>query len=170
MKNTIMLFFIYFMLSNVIFVNAKEETRSFDNDIYSIPDELIQFFNDAGNQKAICPELLEAIAFYESRFYPEVKNKNCIGIMQIDVVIQKARIKKLGFEEKDMFDPEKNIIVAADILAELYEKYGDDNPYVIMYYAGEKKALSEYKNSGKSSDLANKILNLSEKYERIHNK
>ena len=113
-----MLFFIYFMLSNVIFVNAKEETRSFDNDIYSIPDELIQFF----------------------------------------------------FEEKDMFDPEKNIIVAADILAELYEKYGDDNPYVIMYYAGEKKALSEYKNSGKSSDLANKILNLSEKYERIHNK
>lgn len=168
MKKIILLFLLCSMLYDPIFVIAKEKTDT--SEVYPVPEELIQFFEDAGNQKAICPELLEAIAFYESRFFPDLKNENCVGIMQINVVIHRDRIKKLGFSQKDMYEPIKNITVAADILSELYEMYGDDNPYVIMYYAGQKKAMLEYRKSGRVSKYAQNVLDLSEKYERLHDK
>lgn len=169
MRNTLMLFLSCFMLINPIFVKATEKTNSL-NDTYAIPEELIQYFEEAGKEKNICPELLEAIAFYESRFIPDLENENCVGIMQIDIKIHKSRMERFGYSKKDMLDPEKNIIIAADILYDIYQMYGDDNPFVIMYYSGQKKALTEYKKSGKISNHARDVLILSEKYERYHDK
>ena len=69
-----------------------------------------------------------------------------------------------------MYDPEKNIEIACDILSDLYEEYGDNNYLVILRYGGRKKEILNYKKTGQISDYASKILWLSEKYERFHNK
>ena len=53
--------------------------------------------------------------------------------------VTKARIEELGVE--DLTDPVQNTIVTVDLLSELFEKYGDDVPYVLMCYnAGEGNA------------------------------
>lgn len=74
-------------------------------------------------------------------FDPTIKNSSgsCIGLGQINARCHKARMEKLGVD--DLTDPIQNTIVTVDILAELFEKYGDDIPYVLMCYnAGEGSA------------------------------
>ena len=113
---------------------------------------------------------MEAIAFRESRFKADAENKNCKGLMQINVKIHKKRIEKYGWTEADMLDPYKNLMLAADYLAELYELYGDDNPIVLSIYSGNYKAVNKYKEYGIMCDYAEKVLNQSAEYERIHGK
>ena len=90
--------------------------------------------------------------------------------MQIDIKIHSDRIRSFGYEVDDMYDPEKNIEIACDILSDLYEEYGDNNYLVILRYSGRKKEILNYKKTGQISEYASKILWLSEKYERFHNK
>ena len=135
-----------------------------------IPSEFLYYFEWVGQDYCICPELLEAIAFRESRFKADAENKNCKGLMQINVKIHKKRIEKYGWTEADMLDPYKNLMLAADYLAELYELYGDDNPIVLSIYSGNYKAVNKYKEYGIMCDYAEKVLNQSAEYERIHGK
>ena len=74
-------------------------------------------------------------------FNPEVQSADgsCIGLGQINRKCHRARIERL--EVDDLTDPLQNTIVTVDILSELFEKYGDDVPYVLMCYnAGEGNA------------------------------
>lgn len=135
-----------------------------------IPDEIREYCEIIGAEFDICPELLEAMAYNESRFIPTVKNKNCHGLMQINVKIHADRIEKYGWAADDMMDPYKNITVAADILAELYETYGDDNPIVLSIYSGNWKAVSKYKEYGFLTPYVNEVLTRSAQYERLHGK
>ena len=96
-----------------------------------------------GKRYKICPEFLESIAYYESRFIPDVKNGNCWGLMQINVKVHADRIERLGFEKEELLDPYKNLIVAADLLEELFEEYEDD-AIVLMLYAGQEEAIPRY--------------------------
>ena len=136
-----------------------------------IPEEIKEYCEEIGHQYDICPELLEAIAWHESRFIPEVTNKNCHGLCQINVKVHKDRIEKLGYTSEDMLEPYPNILVAADLLAELYATYGDDNPIVLSLYAGEGwKAVEEYKDYGFMTQIVSDILSKSAEYERLHGK
>lgn len=135
-----------------------------------IPEEIRPYFDQVGAEFNICPELLEAIAYRESRFVPKAKNKNHIGIMQVNVKIHKKRIEKYGWTEADMYDPYKNITVAADYLYELYEKYGDDNPIILNIYSGNSKANAYYKEYGFLSEYCKDVLTRSEEYETLHGK
>lgn len=63
--------------------------------------------------------------------------------MQINVKVHKQRILKYGWTEEDMLDPLKNIIVAADLLKELYDEYEDNGP-VLAIYSGNYNAVREY--------------------------
>ena len=70
-----------------------------------------------------------------------------------------------------MIDPYKNITVAADLLHELYETYGDDNPVVLMLYSGSSwKTIEKYKEYGFLTPYVEDVLTRSAKYERIHQK
>lgn len=133
-----------------------------------IPDDLRPYFDQVGAEFNICPELLEAIAYRESRFTPKAKNKNHYGIMQVNVKIHRERIEKYGWTADDMYDPYKNITVAADYLHELYEQYGDDNPIVLNIYSGNAKANAAYKENGFLTKYVYAVLTKSAELERIH--
>lgn len=136
-----------------------------------IPEEIKKICEEVGEEFTICPELLEAIAWHESRFIPEVKNKNCYGLMQINVKVHAQRIEDCGYTQDDMLKAYPNIYVAADYLNELYETYGDDNPIILTLYGGGGwAAVEKYKEYGFLSKYVNDILTRSAEYERQHEK
>lgn len=136
-----------------------------------IPKVIKEYCDEIGEKRDICPELLEAIAYHESRFKEEVTNKNCWGLCQVNVKIHEDRIEKFGYTKKDMLTAYANIEVAADYLAELYDTYGDDNPIVLTFYSGGgMAAVEKYKEYGITTEYVDEILTKSAEYERIHGK
>lgn len=136
-----------------------------------IPKEIKQYCDEIGEGYDICPELLESIIWHESRFLPEVTNKNCWGLCQVNVKIHADRIEKYGYTENDMLTAYANIKVAADYLSELYATYGDDNPIVLTLYSGAGwAAVEKYKEYGTMTEYVKNVLSRSAEYERIHGK
>lgn len=133
-----------------------------------IPEDLRPIFEEVGKEFGICPELLEAMAYRESRFKPEATNGNYVGLMQVNVKIHSERMKKYNIT--DMTDPKNNITVAADYLLELYETYGDENPIVLGIYSGNWKSVSRYKETGYMCPYVRETLERSAQYERLHKK
>lgn len=136
-----------------------------------IPSEIKEYCEQIGRNFDICPEILEAIAWHESRFIPTVKNKNCWGLCQVNVKIHQDRIEECGYTEEDMLEAYPNIFVAADYLSDLYETYGDENPIVLSLYSGAGwKAVERYKEYGFLEKYVEDILSRSADYERLHGK
>ena len=154
-------------LSQSISAYAIEQNLSAEDEI---PKELKEYFDEVGQDFCICPELLEAIAWHESRFIPDVKNGNHFGMMQVNVKIHKDRIKKYGWAADDMLDPYKNIVVAADYLSELFEMFEGDDYSVLLHYSGGWKAVRNYTKYGIITEYVEEILTRSEEYEQIHGK
>lgn len=124
-----------------------------------------------GAEKNICPEILESIAYRESRYTIDAVNGDYKGLMQVNVVIHKDRLTKYGYTVSDMTNSAyANIQVAADYLAELYETYGDDNPIVLSVYSGNWKAVSDYKEYGWLCPYVEDVLTRSAELERVHGK
>ena len=129
----------------------------------------VQFACDRyGEEYNICPELLEAICWKESRFDENAvdSTKSCFGLMQIRAASHKDRIQRL--EVNDLYDIEGNIHVGADYLADLFETY-EDAGLVLMIYHGEKNAVKKAER-GQISQYAKDILEKSEELERVHGK
>ena len=103
-----------------------------------IPKEVIDAANLIGEQYDINPKLLEAIAYHESRYISNINNGHgCYGLMQIHLSSHRSRLQKLNIDEKDIYDTYSNMLIAADLLSELFEKYDDPN-IVLAVYHGEK--------------------------------
>lgn len=116
----------------------------------------------------ICPELIEALIFYESSNKSDsISEFGDMGYMQVNSLWQKERIKKLGVE--DLLNGYSNVLVGTDFLFELFEKYDDPAMVLMSYNMGEDKAKEKY-DRGEISDYAIRILDLSEKLERKHGK
>lgn len=149
----------------------SEAAASCQTSIDGIPENVKSICEEIGAETDICPELLEAIAWHESRFIPTVKNKNCWGLCQVNVKIHKDRIEALGYTPEDMLTEYPNIRVAADYLSELYETYGDDNPIVLSIYSGAGwDAVEKYKENGQMTEYVEDILTRGANYERLHGK
>lgn len=157
-----------FLLSPIkVYANSLSLSCPYED---GIPDNIRQYCELVGSEYDICPELLEAMAYNESRFEPDVVNGNHYGLLQVNVKTHKARIEKYGWTAEDMFDPYKNLMVAGDFLHELYTMYGDENPIVLAYYSGNSSAIKRYLKTGEMCSYAKKILEHSAEYERIHGK
>lgn len=125
-----------------------------------VPEDIQEMCEEAQDEFNVCAELLEAIAFKESSYRPNAENCGCSGLMQISTRWHQGRMKKLGV--KDIYEPQGNIRVAADYLAELFEKYDGDLYKVLMTYNGDSsEGVSEY---------ALQIAEISEALERVHGK
>ena len=131
-----------------------------EEEVQKITQEIGEIYN-------ICPEFLQAIAFKESSYKPDVVNDGCKGLMQINDRWHKERMKKL--EVTDIYEPYGNVLVAADYLAELFEEYGEAD-VVLMFYNGNSRAEEYSKGIGEASDYVNEILDLSVELEREHGK
>lgn len=135
------------------------------------PDIPIQVQDAAiyyGNKYNICPELLMAIAFCESSYQADAVNGNCKGLMQINVDAQWERMEEMGITEDDLWNPYNSMAVAADYLAELFERY-EDCAVVLMKYNGDSRVW-EYTERGEMSAYAAKVLSLAAELEEKHGK
>ncbi len=120
-----------------------------------------------GAQYNICPELLEAICYQESRFTETAVDGSgsCIGLMQIHKASHITRMKRLGVT--DLTDIDSNVLVAADYLAELFDEY-EDVGVVLTIYHGESNV--DKAKQGQLSSYVESILENSERLERLHGK
>lgn len=142
-----------------------------------IPTEIIEITEIVGQKYDICPELLQAIIWQESRCIASVKNASCSGLMQINVsqsfnknhIKEMAAAKNLTYSEA-IFDAEINIEAGAQLLRYLFDNYGDDPAEILMRYNGDSTNLRRYKSGGDMSSYAADTLKISELLERVHGK
>lgn len=152
-----------FLIPAITIHAGKVETEKI-----TVPQKVQDACEKYGEQYGICPELLEAICWKESRFNHKVVDSSftCIGLMQIDATTHRQRMQRLGIY--DLFDIDNNVHVGADIMSELFD-YNEDVSLVLMLYHGEKDAFYKAKR-GKISKYARDILEVSEELERVHGK
>lgn len=113
----------------------------------------------------VCPELVQAIAFYESsNRRTAISRWGDVGYMQVNPRWQKERMDKLGVT--DLTDGYGNILVATDYLMELCGKYGDISLALMAYNMGEGAVQGDSGMNG----YARRILELSWELERLHGK
>lgn len=170
MKRLIVGFFIgLLVLSTPIQVKANNLSDIDTSDSDGIPCEIRQYAELCGSEFNICPEFLEAIAYYESRFVEDAQNGTCIGIMQVNIKVHKDRIADHGWTTADMTDPYKNMMIASEYLQELFEEH-EDVGIVLYMYNGNSTGLKKYKQTGRLNKYATNILDYSAELERIHGK
>lgn len=119
-----------------------------------------------GEEFGVCPELLQAAAWQESRYQEDAEAGECSGLMQVSGCWHRERMERLGVA--DLHDPEGNMRVAADYLAELFARY-EDPGMVLMVYNGDSMA-KEYQETGELSDYAAAVLEKSWQLEQEHGK
>jgi len=156
-------------LFSIIPIEAQANSLGLIYEDSEVPGEIYTSANLCGEEFNICPELLMSIAYHESRYTPDAKNGSCIGLMQVNVKAHKDRIEAYGFTEEDMYDEYKNMIVASDILEELFNEY-EDVGTVLCIYNGDSKGLRAYKEYGLLPKYATNVLKKSEELERAHGK
>lgn len=112
----------------------------------------------------ISPQLLEAIAWQESRYDPTVEAGGCIGLMQISERWHKDRMERLGVSHQDLYTVNGSMHVAADYLSELFVAY-EDPTEVLMIYNGDSN-VEAYRAGGAASEYATSILEMARELER----
>ena len=135
-----------------------------------IPSEVKEYAEKYGAEYCICPELIEALAYQESRFIPDVVSADgsCVGICQINQKCHRARMKRLGVT--DLTDAEQNIHVACDYLAEILTEH-EDIAETLYIFNGNQTGLKRYQETGEvKSAYVKEILERSMDYERLHGK
>lgn len=160
----------FILLSQPIYARAESSgiTSVYDD---GIPINVRIYCEVIGNQFNICPEVLESMAYQESRFKVDAANGPYKGLMQVNVNIHSERIAKYGYTPEDMTTSAyANILIAGDYLAELYALYGDENPIVLSVYSGNWKAVEDYKEYGFLTPYVDEVLTRSASYERKHQK
>lgn len=102
-------------------------------------NEVYGYYLTIGNAYGIKPELLQAIAYTESRYVHNAQNGECKGLCQINFRVHANRIAGLGVS--DPWDDYSQILLCADYINDLrMEKYGEEIAWVLDRYNGFSKA------------------------------
>ena len=129
--------------------------------------EVIEMSARIGAAYNICPELLQAVAWHESRYREDAENDGCSGLMQVAGRWHGDRMARL--QVTDLYDPEDNMLVAADYLAELFAQY-EDMGMVLMVYSGDSGAEAFVWSGQGLSEYAQEIMEHTYQLERQHGK
>lgn len=149
-------------------ITAEASGPGYDYIEQTINDEVVMLTEQMAEIYPICPEILQAISFFESSNDKNVVSKyGDIGYMQVNPKWQSDRMDKLGVA--NLYDGYSNILVGTDYLYEMCVEHGDIAVALMAYNVGSDKAV-ELAEAGVISDYAKKILDLSEKLERLHGK
>ena len=134
-------------------------------------EKWLSYIEEVCEERNICPELVEAIIERESSWRPDVRNGECVGLMQINPKYQEERLEKFGLVAADLADPYDNILVGTDYLLELFEKYEDVYAVLMFYNAGysQKYGLGAWED-GRYSNYAVEVSERSAELERMNGK
>lgn len=133
----------------------------------NVPDNILFECEAAGACFGVCPEVLEAIAWKESRFQTDAKRGSCIGIMQMNQHHHGDRLDCYG---SDRYDVHSQIWAAASLLHDLSIDLGRegepaDAGAIIAAYHGENNPYKET-----PSNYTETVLRVSAALERAHGK
>ena len=123
----------------------------------NIPDNVEEAARAAGAAYDLSPELLEAVAFHESRY----------SLMQIAAYWHEDRMERLGVTEADLWKAGPSMMVAADFLDELIRRY-DDLGTALMYYNGGGDHMAAYLERGELSWYASSVIEMAEQLRQEH--
>lgn len=148
---------VYGQYTDELLEQAKEE----------IPEEVVEAAEKYGDKYNICPELLESIAYQESRYKANAKNRYNIGLMQINTKFHTGLAEKL---EADLYTVDGSMHVACEFLSYLFEKY-EDPAAVLSFYRWGYQEAQDVLNGRKEPGLYTKqVLGRAEALERLHGK
>lgn len=90
------------------------------------------------------PHVIKALIEEESGWLSSAEGDdgNSVGLMQIQERWHKARMQRLGVT--NLYDPQQNITVGCDILADLLGKYGNYKDVLSVYNSGNTKDGKQY--------------------------
>jgi len=133
----------------------------------NVPDDIRSECEAAGRMFDVSPELLEALAWKESRFVRTAENGVCKGIMQINTNCHAERLSVYGM---DILSIHSQIYTAASLLSELAVDLGRegepaDAGAIIAAYHGENNPYKET-----PSNYTETVLRVSAALERAHGK
>ena len=135
---------------------------------YDVPldDSLQKYVIDMCNKRGVAPSLVFAIMERESEFNPNCVGDSgkSLGIMQIQPKWHQWRADKLGC--LDWFNPYDNATVGIDIVAGLFDKYGEDVYMVLMAYNGGSRYAERMESNGIISDYAIEVNARAEELDR----
>lgn len=152
------------MLASVLAGMIKASAASADTDL---PEEYVRYCEEAGKAYGICPELIMAVIEKESDGNPDaVGQAGEIGLMQVYPKFHMGRAQDLGVY--NLFDPEGNILVGTDYLAELFAEHQDAGT-ALMIYNGVDNAAERGK-KGNYTKYAEEILERAREIEIQHGK
>lgn len=132
-----------------------------------VPADVVEISEDLGRQYNICPELIQAICWKESRFESEAESEGCVGIMQVSPKWHKDRMARLGIT--DLFNVRENMTAGVDYFSELIGNY-EDVSIALMIYNGDSSANDVLSGSDEVSAYADEILAISAELERENGK
>ena len=150
----------------IAYATEMEKINLYDPDI---PEDIQDAAWKYGKQYNICPEFLIAVAKRESEFDPEAVNGSCVGLMQVSLKWHTDRMERCQVTEEEMWTVDGSMHVAADYLAELFEKY-EDAALVLMIYNGDSRAELFAQGGCSMSSYASDILTYSKELEEKHGK
>lgn len=131
----------------------------------TIPDEVRESCEKWGEEYGICPELLEAMCWHETRCKAEATNGNCIGITQINPKFHKATMELL--EVTDLTDYDQNIHVCAYTIAEYAKQENDLYCVLMMWNCGSSRGRQLFY-KGVFTNYAREVSEESAELEELH--
>jgi hypothetical protein len=91
----------------------------------------------AASEHGIDPMLINAVIWVESRFIPNAKSPaGARGLMQLMPATAAYLAKRMGERSAHAYDPAFNVRAGSLYLAEMIEKFGDEQQAVAAYHAG----------------------------------
>ncbi len=91
----------------------------------------------AASEHQLDPALINAMIWVESRFDPKAKSPSgARGLMQLMPATAAYLAKRMGEHNARAYDPEFNVRAGALYLAEMRQKFGDEQLAVAAYHAG----------------------------------
>lgn len=151
------------IIAGLILGDVKTEAK----ETIQIPDEIQESCEKYGDEYGICPELLEAMCWHETRCRAELESGGCIGITQINPKYHKASMELLNIT--DLKDYDQNIHLCAYTIRQ-YADENEDLYFVLMCWnSGSTKGKKLY-DQGKFTKYAIQVSEESYAIERLHGK
>lgn len=151
-------------------VDAAEDAEEFLQEKgVEIPEEIAFWSEHYGEKYGICPEVIEAMIWTESRCIPSAQSadKSCKGLMQIKPSCHQERMEKL--KARNVFGIPENIRIGTDYLAELAA--GEpDIAVALARYNGQNEEKIRKTREGQYSGYVKQILQIAEALEEAHGK
>lgn len=106
--------------------------------------EVEEHIEKTAKRYGLDPRVIKALIEEESGWLSSAEGDDgeSVGLMQIQERWHKARMQRL--EVTDLYDPQQNITVGCDILAELLGKYGNYKDALSVYNSGTTEGGKHY--------------------------